>query len=230
MQKALIKCGMKKFLFLLGSMLFCACFLIACSYSLASKVKNHISELSQILFAADGQTFFATLTGGEREEPYIHDGQTATKQPFSVLCVTFFESIKDDTIPVVLTINNQTFQGELERNPFNTNYMTDFEKILLPEDQITLQIGETTVEFECKSNSFETDSQKAIDIAIENLNDQLMEQFSNNSFNAECYLKIINNPFQNKNVYYWFFTVRTADKTIGTIVIDTMSNNVLARY
>ena len=221
---------MKKFLFLLGAFLFCGCFLIACSYSLSSKVKNHISELTDVLFASDGQTFFITLTGGMREEPYVHDGQVATKQPFAVVCVTFFENKTQETLPFSITINNQTTQGQLEKNPFSPNYMVDLEQAITATDAITFELEQTSLVLECKSCAFSTSPSQAIEIAIENLNDPLLAQFSNNTFEAECYLKIINNPFQDKNVFYWYFTVRNSEKTVGTLVIDTMSNNVLAKY
>lgn len=221
---------MKKFFYILGAFLFSCCFLIACSYALSSQIKNAISEKSNFIYAGVSENFFVTLTCGEREDPYLHDGISMQKKSFSVICVTFYENKEETIFPFEITINQETHSGNIEKNMFGPNYMTDLEISINNDREIVIFLEDETIQLICKSNDFETSSEKAIDIAIENLNDELEEEFENAKFNAECYLKIINNPLQDKNIYFWFFTIKSAQKTVATIVIDTMSNSVLAKY
>lgn len=222
---------MRKFFYVIGAFLLGCCFLIACSYSMASQIKNNISELTTILFAGEGNNFYATLTCGQREEPYVFDGKSSEKQNFSVLTITLFNSQTIPTLPYKITVNNKDYEGELDRNTLRANYMTDIEIAVSENTEIVLFFNETQVDLNCISNSFETNSSLAIDLAIENLNDELMEEFENGNFNGECYLRILNNPIQNKNVFFWHFSiVNTSSQVVATVIIDTMSSSILAKY
>lgn len=222
---------MRKFFYIIGAFLIGCCFLIACSYSMASQIKNNISELTTVLYAGDHADFYATLTCGQREEPYIYDGHSKNKQNFAVLTLTLFNPQTMPTLPYKITINNQVYEGELDRNTLKANYMTDLEISVTENAEIVLFFNENEISMICVSVNFETNSNLAIDLAIENLNNELVEEFEGGNFNGECYLKILNNPIQNKSVFFWHFSIiNTSSKVIATVIIDTMSSSILAKY
>lgn len=222
---------MKKFLYIIGIFLFGCCFLIACSYSMSSQIKNNISEISTTLFVGEHEEFYATLTCGQREDPYLFDGRSQEKQNFAVLTVTLFESQTLSTLPYKITIAEQIFEGELDRNTVKANYMTDLEIAVADSAEIRLIFNENEIALNCVSDGFLTNSTQAIDLAIENLNDELLEEFAGGNFNGECYLRILNNPIQNKNVFFWHFSIiNSSSKVVATVIIDTMSSSILAKY
>ena len=221
---------MKKIFYIVGAFLFAMCFLIACSYSLSSQVKDSISEESNFLYFGDCDLFYVTLTSGMREEPYLHDGKSMPKQNFAVICVTFYENVTGELLPFDIVINDNHLEGSLEKNPFSANYMTDLEIVLDNTATIKFSSQQQELSLICKSDDFQTTSKDAIQLALEHLNDDLLSMFKNTKFNAECYLKIINNPHQNKNVFFWYFTIKSPTTTVATIIIDTMSKTVLAKY
>jgi len=222
---------MRKFFYIIGAFLFGCCFLIACSYSMASQIKNNMSELTTVLYAGEHADFYATLTCGLREEPYVFDGHSKESQNFAVLTVTLFNTQTMPTLPYKITINSHVYEGELDRNTLKANYMIDLGISVAENSEITLVFCENEIALNCISDDFETNSTLAIDLAIENLNNELIEEFKGGDFNGECYLRILNNPMQNKNVFFWHFSiVNTSSKIIATVIIDTMSSTILAKY
>ena len=221
---------MKRFFYMFGAFLFATAILVACSYSLNTQIKKNISEESRVLFSADTESFFVTLTSGVREHPYLQDGISQSKIDFAVLTITFYENNTEVLINVELIINQEHFTQILERNDYNSNYMTDLEKQVDETASIILIYNSQEISLACASAEFEIDYEQAIEIALETLHEDLVERFENTSFDAECYLKILNNPTQNKNVFFWYFSIKDNQGTIGTVVIDTMSQTVLAKY
>lgn len=221
---------MKRFLYIVGTFIFCMASLVACSFTLSSKIKNNMSELSKVLYSGDCQTFFATLTSGTREEPYLYNGISENKIDFAILNLTFYSNMSEETIPVEIIIDEEHFERTLEKNPYTSNYMVDLEMFVDASATISIMVNNEEISLLCTSENFVVNYEHAITIALENLNDELTTRFKDTSFDAECYLKILNNPTQNKNVFFWYFSVRDKSGTVVTIVIDTMSNTVLAKY
>ena len=222
---------MKKLFYIVGVFLFGCCFLIACSYSMSSQIKNNISELSTLLFVGEHDEFYATLTCGLREEPYLFDGKSQEKTHFSVLTITLFQPQTLPTLTYHIVIDGKEYDGELDRNTLKANYMTDLALSVAENAQITLLFNDNEISLQCFSNGFQTNSTQAINLAIENLNDELLSEFDDGNFHGECYLRILNDPIQNKNVFFWHFSlINGSGKSVATVIIDTASSTILAKY
>lgn len=220
----------KKIFVIISLFLFSMIFFVSCTKLEYAKIENQISEQTQILFAGEGLDFFVTLTGGLREEPYIKDGYSNPKVDFAVICLTLFNGANEDVIPITIKINGKEYSKILERNLIKSNYMTDLQIELKDNDDIYFYCDGQEVKLNNVSDTFETNYQEAIDIFFENFNDKLGELIVNGRFKGEVYLKILNNPIQNKGVYFWYVAVVGQNGNTYSAVIDTMSNQVLASF
>ncbi len=220
----------KKLIYLIPLLLLAVVIIfVACSLNLNEKIWQKISEESRELYSGEGSNFYLTLTVGEREEPYERDGFSNNKVIFSVICVTFFENKTEENFNFTININDQTFSGTLEKNVFRGNYMTDLQIPIESGSEIILTLNEETINLTCISDEFATNYEKAINLAIENLVDEIEKMSVSGQFQGECFLKILNNPLQNKGIFFWHFSIVGQNGDQDYIVIDTMTNAILAK-
>lgn len=210
--------------------LICGLTLSACSFNLATKVKQNISELAEELFFGENDDTFVTITSGFREQPFEYDGVCNESVDFCVVDVVFKISNPLSEIDAQIIINDTPHQITLEKNPFKSSFMFDLQKSIDASDHISFVFNEKQIDLTCKSKDFSINFEKALNIGIENTLEKLENLTSRGHFKGECYLKIINNPLQNSKLFYWFFSVKGQDGSTFSVIIDPNTGSVLAKY
>ncbi|MGI5841982.1 MAG: hypothetical protein ACOX6H_01650 [Christensenellales bacterium] len=221
---------MKKIFVILGTFLFAVAVFFACSSTLSRKLKDNLSEESVALFAAHNDVLYASLTTGWREEPYITNGKSEQKVKFAVVSVFLFENSKEPKLDVIVKINGVPYNLELEKHLITGQYMGDLEILIKDNQNVEITILDCTLALSCVSNNFITNYKKAIELGAKYLENEVNKMLENKNNKIEAFLKIVNNPVEDTNIYYWYFIVACSNGTQSIVVIDTMSNNLMAKF
>lgn len=217
---------MKKFVVLFFCLLLCFGGL-GCSKDLSFTVEQNISEKVELYFCGVGE-FNVSVSSGEREEPYVYDGKRGNMVEFSIFSV-YIENLRDDKIEIELDINDQKSIRTFEYNPLSGCYVFDLEKKMKKDDNIRVSYRNSEVRLLCFSSEFKIDCKKAINIATECFEEDMLKLFSKNELRGECYLRVLDNPkddFKNK---YWYFYVFAENKTSYSCVIDVYTGEIITK-
>lgn len=209
---------------LLGATVLTACVLSK------TNINDNISEYSKHLFFGENEDAYVTVTTGTRENPYEYDGISNEKIDFFVVNTVFKTNTDQQTISSKIKIADKEYDLTLEKNPFKSSFMADLQLPATIDTKISLVLNEKEIILSNKDSAFQITSEKALEVAINSLSEEIKSMTSKNKFNGEGYLKIINNPLQNPELYYWYFSVKGQNGKTYSLIIDTNSGEVLAKY
>lgn len=214
---------MKKFAFLLLS--FCFCFLFVfggCSNNLLSECQKHISDERQNYFWGESDNFYVSFSSGTRESPYALDGIPNKSVEFGIITISPKKHKATQKLAYELNVNNQKFSGEFEQSPFDDTYASDINKMVDSNATVVVSItdGGTTEQatLECVSKNFNITSQNALEIALEQVKNELQEFSSKQNF--EIHLKIVADINQNVSDKFWLVMFLGEDGKNITVLIN----------
>ena len=127
--------------------------LIGCNNQFS--INDYFSEITKIYFEGQSDNIFASICVGERENPYIIDGKHNPTCDFSLITLKFNSQIVENSIFVVLTINDNVNNIKLDLNPANNSYMTDLGYLLKKDDKITIEYQNNIVLLSNISENFQ---------------------------------------------------------------------------
>ena len=222
----------KKFLILsLTLIIFCASLiLIGCGTSNLN-VKNNISDIRTGIFDGNNNEYFASLVYGEREQPYREDGISNNRVEFGIISVSFSEKQTKTSFHFKLVLENETIEGELEKNPYSKEFMADIGKKIDKESQIKLIVfineSESETTLTKKSINFKIDANTALKIGENCLKNEIIDMGKKNQ--CEFYLKIISDNNIAKEKYFWMFSVVSKDGEKHNAIFSTDSDEILVK-
>lgn len=192
-----------------------------------SIVKNSLSEYRKNLFVGFGSTFTVTFTSGEREEPYIMDGNKNSLQDFGVLTLKF-NSLPANLPQFELKVNANTFVGTLEKNPYDNTFVYDICSQVEDIDTLTLYIVDfdETVKLSCISSSWEYNYLSALNIFENKFKSEINSQIENNILNGEIYIKIVSDNEKMENIY-WYVLLVCKNGDMYALLIDTKTGQII---
>ncbi len=218
----------KKILVALSMVIVCLS-VAGCGKTIENFVNDNMSEVTKTYYQGESDNFYATLSVGEREKDYIYNGQSTESVDFMLLTLTLKEDIRDKIIHVQVTSGENTVNVETEFNNLSNTYMVDLAGLIEIADSLTISYeGENLILLDV-SKDFVIDYQKAINIACENLSDKLEACKSYNNFNAECYLRVLNQKQNNFEDLYWCFTCLNYEGESFSIIISTLDGEIMAQ-
>lgn len=207
----------------LVAVLFCA---TACGKTIDSYVQDNMAEITKEYYLGENDDMFVTLSVGEREKDYLMNGQASEPVNYSLLVIKFKEENILRAITFEVQSGENTADVEAEYNSFNNTYMVDIVDDIQIGDNFSIIYDGQTITLE--KQNFAINYEKALQIACENLKDKLEEQKSYNHFNAECYLRVMNEKDNDFSDLYWCFTCVNYEGENFSIVISTQDGSVLA--
>lgn len=227
---------MKKNMIISLIILIVCCFILTGCQQVDPKEKmiNNLSEVRKNCWSCETNKGYSTFMTGEREETYNIDGIHTKNKEFGVISVTFKTTNSVNLAPTyTLTVNEDTFEGALEKNPYSNCYMADVGKAFDSNSNITLTVKfedfEETFNLTSVSDNFKISWEKALEIANENMQQRITEVFGKKGLGGESYLRIINGEGVNFNSYYWYFSIVDKKEQTSTIIINTETGEVLAK-
>ena len=227
---------MKKNIILSLIVLFVCCFVLTGCQKQDPKEKmiNNLSEIRKNCWSCETSKGYTTFMTGEREESYNIDGVHTKNKEFGVISVIFKTTNSANLAPTyTLKVNEETFEGSLEKNPYANSYMADVGKAFSSDSVISLTVKfedfEENFTLNSVSDNFKVSWEKALEIANENMQDKITEVFGNKAVGGETYLRIINGEDVNFNTYYWYFSIVDKNQKTSTIIINTETGEILAK-
>ncbi len=211
-----------------------------CCFSACGKnnidLNNHIIEKRENLFVANDNLYSVSLSTGEREKDYKFDGIVTEMVPFAVLTLTRIENLPlaVDTYSYIVTINDQSYSGFLEKANNDNSYLTDLEVSITGEETINVSISFTGYTFnknlENISSNFQVDSNAAIKIAQKELKENLNNLTNDKNVKIEVVMKIMKDfsSEELKNYYWYVGIISTNGETLG-ILVDANTGNIIAK-
>lgn len=218
---------MKKFygimIVLAGVMLFSGC----SGKTQIEFVKENMSEITECYFYGKCDDFEITISGGQREEPYVYDGISNEKCDFSLVNAT--ANCSGDKVAFVFTINDESFNAVLEMNMMTGTYMTDIEKSLCENDVICVKYKNTQIQLECLSSTFNIGYEKALEIATTEFSEEITNLISEDKFQGECYLKVLDKLTNNFDDRFWCFSICDRKGQHLNCIISTENGEIIAK-
>ena len=202
---------MRKFIKVFGLILcltFIGLTLVGCGKSVEEELSLNISEYREDFFYGSTLNMSATFTDGQRESEFVTDGKKSELQDFGVLVVRSNNDLGENP-RFELKINDETYEGEMEKNPFDGSYVVDVLRRVDCEDTIVVTIPSIneTITLECLSKDWGCDCNKALNVFIDNNKDNLNEYMSANGFEGEVYIKIVADKKDIANIYWYVLCV-----------------------
>lgn len=225
---------MKKKIFISALLVFCSIFFVACGNSKIN-LKDYLIEQRENLFTASDNLYSVSFSTGQRESNYNFDGIINEKVPFGVLTLTRNDNLPlaNDTYTYLVTINEQTHSGFLEKTN-NNSYSADLEIATVGDETIHVQISFTGYTFKQDltntSSSFNVDTATALQIAQTELKEDLNNLLKDKNIKIEVVMKIMKDYSNedNKNYYWYVGILATNGETMG-ILIDANSGDIIAK-
>lgn len=224
----------KKIGFLL---LFVTCVLIltACGKSNLN-LSEHVIEKRENLFVASDDIYSVSFSTGMRENNYNFDGIVNEMVPFGVLTLTRNnnQSLANDSYSYIVTINEQTYSGFLEKSNVDNSYSTDLEVNTVGDENINVQISFTGYTFnqdlENISKSFQVDCNCALEVAQKELKDNIKNLLSDNNVKIEVVMKIMKDySAKDTKNYYWYVGILSTNCDTMGILIDANNGDIIAK-
>lgn len=207
--------------------------LYGCGYSrIYDMAHNNIAECRQVMYVGKTNNLSVDLISGTREQNYVVNGYCTDSIAFGVVTFKILTDINIDTANYVLTIGTTRYDGILERNPYDNTYMCDVKALINTNDVITAKIiaGEfvESVELNNITADWNVNSDNALKLAVSELTKELKTFIENDEFKAESYIKIVNDD-EVDETYYWYVSFVGRNGKTYAVIIDPISNEILAK-
>jgi len=226
---------MKKKILLFIAIVSCLFTLVGCKSS-STNLCEHLIENREHLFVGNDALYSVTFSTGTRESNYNFDGVINEHVPFGILTLSRIDnlSLANDTYTYIVTINEETYTGFLEKDTSDNSYSADLEVNLTGEENVNAQISFTGYTFnkdlENLSSQFQVDNKTALNIAQKELKSNLKSLLSDKNIKIEVVMKIMKDySHEELKNYYWYVGIlATNGETLG-ILIDANSGDIIAK-
>lgn len=215
---------MKKFF------LFILTFLLSLSlYSCGKNInfKDYISEITYVYFRGFSQSAKASISVGQREEPYVIDGKNQKLCDFSLISIEFEQIINENEINATVQINDNISYERLFFNPVTNSFMCDLGYCIKEDSSVKISYQDIVIALENVSENFEIDYQKALDLSGEKLSKEIESLKENGEFKGECYLKILTLKGEEDRLF-WNFTLVDINNKTYNLLIDASSGEIIS--
>ena len=198
-------------------------------------LSDYIIEERNNLFTAQDDLYTVTLSSGNREENYDLDGEVTTLVPFGVITLARNDRapLANDSYTYYLKVNDESYTGFLIQSPVDNTYSVDIGNAIDSNAVVEIQITFTGYSFNqpmtCVSNDFAVDKTSALEIANEQLKEDVQNVMSNSNVKIEVVMKIMKDYSSESNSYYWYVgVISTNGDTLG-ILIDANTSEIIAK-
>lgn len=190
-------------------------------------VQSSLSEYRKNLFVGNGSGFSVTFTSGEREEPYVMDGENQKLKDFGVLTLKF-NNLPANLPQFELKVNEKTYTGQFEKNPYDNTFVYDICTQVNDEDNLNLYLVDFDeyVKLDCVSKNWQFDYVSALNIFSEKYKEEIKNQTENNVLNAEIYVKIVTDSKNMENIYWYVLMVCKKGDMFASL-IDTKTGQII---
>lgn len=199
------------------------------NYILFRECIEAITEIENFKYQYKSEDFYATFTGGLREEPYILDGIVNKNVEFGLIKIKFLEYQEIENISAILTINYNDYYLDLEQNPFDFSYMADLGISSQKDDTIFIKLfyNEVEIEFQLVDiiSNLKITNYEALKIFVDKY-EYFIEKFKvYEKLNIEFHICLLENSNITREKF-WYVAFFDSDKCYCAC-IDTEKGEIL---
>ena len=168
-------------------------------------INNCISEITFTYFKgqdSSSSNVYASISVGEREEPYKMDGKHRKNVDFALINL-ILDDVSQNEVMATIDIDGTASEIMLEFNPRTSSYMADLGYAISGDSVVNLKVDNYSIDFSNISKDFKVDYNKALEIG-EKLLSENIANFSSSNFDGEIYLKLF--TMEGSDVLYWIYT------------------------
>lgn len=226
---------MKKKFFIVAVLLICLFGFTACGKRNIN-LADYLIEEREVLYTASDKLYNVSLSCGKRETNYEFDGIVNEKVDFAIISFAKNDnsSLTNDTYTFCIKIGEDSKTGFLTKNETNNAYSTDLEIFIPADAQVEIQVSFTGYLFsetlENTSNKFNVDKNTALNMANQQLAEDVINVLSNRNVKIEVVMKLLKDysSTELKNYYWYVGVISTNGETLG-ILIDANTGNIIAK-
>lgn len=203
----------------------------ACTQEEEFKLEDTLSYDQYMYYFGQTEDFEAEVTGVNREELFISDGEVGEKKDVVTLSIRPLKpAMLNYEYSYTITGESGTLQGSLEKDSFGVSSsarlenIADIGKII----SVTLTYGENTAEIALENAITEIDNVKALEIAYTAFQAEIDEAVANGGFGRETYVKIVRNDHSPEGGYYWFVSFIKDRDDYWAALIDSKTGEVVS--
>lgn len=211
----------KKILMMLSSLAVVLFLFTGCS---DLSINNRISEITFTYFKgqdSSSSSVYASISVGEREEPYKMDGKHRKNVDFALINL-ILDDVSQNEVMATIDIDGTASEVVLEFNPRTSSYMADLGYAISGDSTINLKVDNYSIDFSNISKDFKVDYNKALEIG-EKLLSENVANFSSSNFDGEIYLKLF--TMEGSDVLYWIYTAVYEDGVTYNFAINVNDEN-----
>ena len=208
--------------------------LTSCTNKYENLLKSNTAEVREFIMEGKVDNVSVSLVCGMREKDYKLNGYATDLIEFGVLTFVLDKiDDYDETIAnFVLIVGTSRFDGALEKNPFDSTLVADIKQVVDKNENVTAKIviGDFSREISLTliGSDWKVDSEEVYRIVANKFKDQLSALNSNNIFNGEVYIKILNDADIYKGDYYWYITLISRKGGTLSLIISPYTKEILA--
>ena len=168
-------------------------------------INNCISEITFTYFKgqdSSSSSVYASISVGEREEPYKMDGKHRKNVDFALINL-ILDDVSQNEVMATIDIDGTASEIMLEFNPRTSSYMADLGYAISGDSDVNLKVDNYSIDFSNISKDFKVDYNKALEIGEKMLSENVAN-FSSSNFDGEIYLKLF--TMEGSDVLYWIYT------------------------
>ncbi len=210
-------------------LLACLFFLCSCGNTPSSnKLEDNLSEYRKNLFIYKNSSYLVTLTSGQRETDYIMNGENTKLVDFGVLTVKFNSVFAGSKLQFELKIDDDTYAGEFERNPYDGTFVYDIQKQISDDSLISLYIVDfdEKINLQCISKNWQYGYKDALQIFANNHKTEIEGIVENGKIKGEVYIKTVAED-SNLNDIYWYVLLVCKNGEMYANLISPVTGEVM---
>lgn len=194
------------------------------------KLSERTSYMQTALYTATDDSFDVSLSVIKQEEHFIADGKidkttvisTLTLAPHDVDALT-------NTYEYTIKGSKSSATGSISKNKLGINLACKIENIadLGDLESLTLTLGETSIEYTLTNLCpADCNGEEALEIAYTHYQEKIDAALANNSFDRECYVKLLTQA-EEDGKYYWYVSFIKDKGDYWSAIVDPQTKEVV---
>ena len=221
---------MKFIFFILFSLSYVFC---GCSSRVERMIRNNIAEIRNFVVYGKNEKLSASLMCGLREQEYKMNGYATNLIEFGVITINLIDkNLSTDKANFILFVGTEKFEGDLVINPFDESLVADIKVIVNSNANISLKLCFDVHLESLKLKKIETDwiinTDDCVSILVDKYSDKLKKLIRNNQFDAEVYIKIMNDENKLVSDFYFLISVVGRKGEYINIIVSPQTAEILA--
>ncbi len=194
------------------------------------KLCERTSYMQNALYTANDDNFDVALSVITQEEHFIADGKTDKVMEISTLTLSPRNvDTLSNTYEYTLKGSKSSATGSISKSRLGINLACRIENYseLGELESLTLTLGETSLEYKLTNICpVECNGDNALQIAYSHFQEKIDLALADNSFDRECYVKLINKSEDNDK-YLWYVSFIKDKGDYWSAIVDPQTKEVV---